>query len=696
MKRVRINANSEVLVKMKNPRAYFILSLPLALYLFINTMTPSASLAEQNGGLLRIYKVNKKVCDFPDKEDFSTPEAAYAVINRVMASGEQSKWRQISVKSLEDRLSPSNAKAKEVKTENAKVWLNARILEVRIFREQRAVVLAELMWDPNNPKIDKRYLELEDGRWLNNGQDPSADNLEEARAESNAKFAYMLERPSRPRIKDPKAYLKPFVEFLKTKAEEPKAFVMKVLAEYKVTIIGEIHHRPRYWAFNSSLVTEPDFPQHIGTIYLELPSNDQNLVDRFLAAEDCNTVPVIEMLRDNLWMGWPDQAMLDFFITVWMINQNLEPQQRLRIVLVDMQRPWSKIEKQQDWGRYSVNRDKFMAENILKDLREHRGDKRNTLFIVGVGHTALNLEYFKDAPVMTAGWYLREKQGPENIYAIIQHRCVQTNMGRADGRLCMGLFESAFAAVGNKPVIFPLDIGPFGKEPYDADPDRPVSSSYRDGFNVYLYLGPLETEIFSPLIAGFYTDDFVKEIEHRFKLMYGKGWAEAYRQDKSNAESFISWMGNSWGKPRRSWQVDFLGPMDVWHRGVKDWKQAIEEQKIEQVAEQPEIIAKVAKDFFDKLCLDPPVVGPYQTYTNYPMHRKWIKETFSKNPVVSVELGEVFSDKSKRPAVPYKITLKDGTILKGVLPFQYDAVNKNWYGVEGIDWHLQNKTIHNK
>lgn len=581
----------------------------------------------------RVYQVDRKVSDFPEKEDFSTPEAAYAVINRVLASGEKGKWRQISVKSLANRLSPADAKVKEVKPEHAKVWLNARILEVRIFREQRAVVLAELMWDPNNPKIDKRSLELEDGRWLNKGQDYSADSLEEARVETDAKFAYMLERPSRPRIENPEAYLRPFVEFLKNKSEEPKAFAMKVLAKYKVTIIGEVHHRPRYWAFNSSLVTEPDFPQRVGTIYLELPSNDQELVDRFLADDKCGTDPVVQMLRDNLWTGWPDQAMLDFFITVWIVNQNLEHQERLRIVLVDMQRPWTQIEERQDLGRYSVNRDKFMAENILKDFREHPKDKRNTLFIVGVGHTAVNLKYFENAPVMTAGRYLCQRLGLENTYAVLQHRCVQTNVGRVDGRLCLGLFDSAFAAVGNKPMIFPLDIGPFGKEPYDADPDRAVSSTYKDGFNAYLYLGPLDTEIFSPLIAGFYTDDFVKELERRHQLLYGRGWADAYGQETSDAESFIKWMGNSWGKPRRDWQESRLGPILAWHKGGINWKQAIRDEIVEQAVKQPEIIEKVAKEFFDKLCQVPPIVGPYQTYTNYRKHRKWIKETFPKIPL---------------------------------------------------------------
>ena len=72
------------------------------------------------------------------------------------------------------------------------------------------------------------------------------------------------------------------------------------------------------------------------------------------------------------------------------------------------------------------------------------------------------------------------------------------------------------------------------------------------------------------------------------------------------------------------------------------------------------------------------------------------KRNFSKNPIISVKLDAVFLDKSNRPAVPYKLTLKDGTILEGILPFGYNVRNKGWYGIEGIDWHLQNEAIRNK
>ncbi len=671
----------------------------------------SAALAsEATSGELQVYSVDKKVSDFPPEEDFSTPEATYAAVNRVLASGDQGAWRRMSVRSLAERLPAADAPRREVSAEAARSYREAQIVEVRIFRGIHAAVIAKL---PGGilPSYDKRTLAWEEGRWLNRGQ-TIFPSLDQARASFARLCANLVQETHvRPAVADPQAYLKPFVQFLQNHAEEPESFVMRALADHELTIIGEIHHRPRYWAFNCSLVTEPDFPDRVGTIYLELPSHAQDLVDTFLASEDCDTTPVIEMLRDNLWMGWPDQAMLDFFITVWMRNQNLIPEKRLRIVLVDMPRPWSEIKERQDWRRYESDRDKLMADNILQDIRQHPAETRHRLFIVGVGHTGLDLEYVQDCPVMTAGWHLREALGSDHVWAIFQHRAVQTNMGEVRGRLCFGLFDSAFAAVGNRPMAFPLASCPFGKEPYDGDPDNPVNSTYADGFNAYLYLGPLETEIFSPLIAGFYSDTFVQELDRRFRMMNGKSWAQVYRQEKMTPETFIAWMGNSWGKPRRKWWPTVLGPLDAWHRGGRDWKGPLAEEKLAHVMERPEEVVQAARQLFesirdadydaflsdDKSWNGFPTVGCYMAHHWHDQLVQWICKTFKANPIVSIEIGNVFLGdeeiigKRGWPTVPYKLTLKDGTMLQGQLAFEYDfgASGGHWHGMEGIDWHLQ-------
>ena len=126
-------------------------------------------------GTLQVYEVNRSVADFGKEQDFSTPEAAYAAINRVSASGDNSDWARVSVKKLAKQFRQAKPKKSEVDTEWAKVLLNARILEVRVWSRTRAMVAAELPQEFSSKiirkPIDVRHLELENGRWLNAGND---------------------------------------------------------------------------------------------------------------------------------------------------------------------------------------------------------------------------------------------------------------------------------------------------------------------------------------------------------------------------------------------------------------------------------------------------------------------------------------------------------------------------------------------
>jgi len=93
-----------------------------------------------------------------------------------------------------------------------------------------------------------------------------------------------------------------------------------------------------------------------------------------------------------------------------------------------------------------------------------------------------------------------------------------------------------------------------------------------------------------------------------------------------------------------------------------------------------------------------PIVGYYMTDHGFDVLVQWICTTFSKNPIVKVELGDVLLNtsavygKSNLPTVPYKLTLQDGTKLEGNLPFEFtlDGPAPHWHGLGGIDWHLSN------
>jgi hypothetical protein len=81
----------------------------------------------------------------------------------------------------------------------------------------------------------------------------------------------------------------------------------------------------------------------------------------------------------------------------------------------------------------------------------------------------------------------------------------------------------------------------------------------------------------------------------------------------------------------------------------------------------------------------------YMVYTDYPSWVKWVCTTFSKNPIVEVKLGTVFRNAEGRPTVPYRLTLRDGRVLAGDLPFYVDVTPEKpaWQAGTGLDWHLQ-------
>jgi hypothetical protein len=151
-----------------------------------------------------------------------------------------------------------------------------------------------------------------------------------------------------------------------------------------------------------------------------------------------------------------------------------------------------------------------------------------------------------------------------------------------------------------------------------------------------------------------------------------------------------------------------LGKMML--RNGLDMEKTISEKQATAM-EHPEEIVEAAEQLFEKIrnadyehflkkgahWSSFPIVGYYQTHHWFDVLVKWICTTFKDNPIVQVELGEVFKNpevinqKTGLPTVPYKLTLKDGTVLEGNLPFEYnfDGGKGHWHGIHGIDWHIK-------
>ena len=646
---------------------------------------------------LKVYQVNKKVCDFPEKEDLSTPEAAYATIMRdYMATGaSNAEWSKISTWKSND------TKRKSVSPEAAQNYRNAHIVEVRIFKERTARVFAE-MQENGTTGYDQRSLFFHNGRWLNSGHDGLAPTLEAARktfarkceriykSDMEGMGGSVASRWNRPPVSDPEAYLKPYVDFLKKEGRQPHAFMMKAFEEHELVTMGEVHNRPRYWAFNAELVRDPAFAELVGTIYLELPLNHQENIDHFLSQATCEKEIIIDMLRDFTEWGWPCRPTLDFFNAVWETNQNLPAKKILRLRLVDMQRPWEKIHEKKDWQPYRVDRDSFMAQNILEDRQSRRGKQRHGFFITGMGHAMEELYYIdRVTPHESAGWHLKQAFG-DQLFTIFQHVPVMTNKGRVSGRLALGLIDTAFSRLGDHPVAFTLRTGPFGTLAFDGMPDRNVYGDFRDGYDAYLYLAPLDSEILSPLIEGFYSKEFTSELDRRNRLMRGKPLHESL----TIPGGVTAMRASFWGQPRQ-W-IRRLGPKDAWHHGDR-WQTKIQKEHHLNVRRE-ELTTELDKIYRGIREIDPGEYSwqswenkfgfNYLTMTGWDVMYRWWCDVTKEHPLESVEYGELSRNKKGLPQIKVTTTLQEAITFSKVFLFEYDALQDSWQAQYGLDLHL--------
>ncbi len=137
------------------------------------------------GQSIRAVPVGRSVAEFTDVEDFSTPQAAYANINRACVAATNNAWARVSASSLRDAFPPDDEPAYTVTPAAAAMWRSAEIVEVLYCGDETVAVVARLTQPTGEHQFDLRSLTLEDGRWLNTGEDllPTATEARERFAE---------------------------------------------------------------------------------------------------------------------------------------------------------------------------------------------------------------------------------------------------------------------------------------------------------------------------------------------------------------------------------------------------------------------------------------------------------------------------------------------------------------------------------
>ena len=453
----------------------------------------------------KTIKVNKKISEFPDKFDLSSPLNSCITYNYIRINGKDRLLCSVNSILYKADLPDTNAPDSKISAADRDIYLNTIIKEVIIYKDSIACVIGE--YKPS--RFSVRSFRYEFGKWVSFGES-IRNNIEESRqhfAEYAVLYLHQLQRviATSPLPTD----MASFVNYLKTKGTNPKEFVLSKLKKTKLVMYGEIHHRKISWDFLNNVLNDTHFASTTGVVFLELPSHKQKDMDQFMSNVKIDQELLLDVFREFLIDGWDDYGKFDFIVNVWKRNKNLSADKKIRIVLVDTPRPYSTFLTAEDMKKCDdqYDRDEFMAGSILKYMASKK-DKRNALFIVGAAHL-LKTE-------KSAGSIITQKM-PKDTYTIFQHSPQVDNNQKTQLRIRHGMFDYAFYKTGDQAVAFELKYSPFGKEPFDGL-YLEGSGTFQDNYDGYIFFGSLDKEPSDIPLFDLYSNKFIFEMDRRYHL----------------------------------------------------------------------------------------------------------------------------------------------------------------------------------
>lgn len=372
---------------------------------------------------------------------------------------------------------------------------------------------------------------LEDGRWVNRGQDIAFDfnEAEEKLQKQLPEALYNLPRISV--INNMPDDVAPFLSYSSNVTLSPEDFLFEMLKTHKLVINGEYHRRKVSWDMLKRLIARPDFSDIVGCIFMELPSWHQPTMDVFMNSDFLNTNLIIQIFQDEQLNGWWDRGEFEFLCDLWQINQSLTDDKKVRVVLADYQIPYSQISDANE-ARASEDRNTHMANVIASTIR-NSPDTRNNIFLVGCSHAYKSNQHgiasaaAGKAPELTAGAQLAQTLGDDNVFTIFQHVLPGNNDGGNKSAIRGGIFDKAFELNGNKPIGFKLADSPFGEEPFDGIYEikyKTATGRYQENFDGYLFLAPLSNEPKAVPLIEIFTDEFIAEMQRRASVFGIDHW----------------------------------------------------------------------------------------------------------------------------------------------------------------------------
>jgi hypothetical protein len=279
-------------------------------------------------------------------------------------------------------------------------------------------------------------------------------------------------------------------------------------------------------------------------VFIEvLPINQQPHVDAYLHSSPEDVSLLYPAFQDDLsGHGWALQSYFDLLHSIWEVNQPLAENERIQVVAVNAATYWPEIETAEDVTLFRTSimgNDYTMYRVIVSELEGLNGERKG-IFLTNTRHAYKGIRDRQGRLYWNAGTFLHQRH-PERTYSIRFHNMALSIEGEKplDGttpattsgqermifewiRMGDGLWDSAFAAMGNEPMAFPLEANVFGAHRYVGNHmlNAAPGQTMFDANDAIIFLAPLEELHNTAVASAIYTPAFKKELARRYGVLY--------------------------------------------------------------------------------------------------------------------------------------------------------------------------------
>ena len=127
--------------------------------------------AQQLNSDFRTIIVNKKVKEFPDKFDLSSPLNSFITLKYILLNGKDGLQRKIVPEKKTSFVADSTAPDQEVAEDVRQQHLNTIIQDIIFYKDSVAFITSKLFQDNGDAFYSVRNFQPEHGKWVVNGED---------------------------------------------------------------------------------------------------------------------------------------------------------------------------------------------------------------------------------------------------------------------------------------------------------------------------------------------------------------------------------------------------------------------------------------------------------------------------------------------------------------------------------------------